>query len=119
MSSRKAVLVTRPAGQAEGLCELVEAAGASAIRLPAIEIRPATDSASLQAAIASLERFDLAVFVSINAVNTGLAAILQARGWPPGVLLATVGPASRAAVEALGLDVDLVPDHDYSSEGLL
>ena len=113
------VLVTRPAGQAQALCELIEASGAHAIPLPAIEILPASDATAVAAAADTLEQYDLAVFISINAVNTGLAAILEQRSWPAGVALATVGPASQHAVEAMGLAVDLVPEHDYSSEGLL
>jgi uroporphyrinogen-III synthase len=113
------VLVTRPAGQAQGLYDLIEAGGARAIHLPAIEILPSDDAHALSAVIDSLDRFDLAVFISVNAVNAGLAAILRVRDWPGNVMLATVGPASRAAVEKLGLSVDLVPEQVYSSEGLL
>lgn len=113
------VLVTRPAGQAQGLCDLIEAGGARAIHLPAIEILPSNDANALSAVIDSLDRFDLAVFISVNAVTAGLAAILRVRDWPGNVMLATVGPASRAAVEELGLSVDLVPEQVYSSEGLL
>ena len=119
MNEPPCVLVTRPAGQAQGLCRLIEASGARAIHLPSIEILPPADSSALTRIIDELERFHLAVFVSVNAVTTGLSPILRARDWPGSVLLATVGPASQAAVEALGLTVDLVPDEDYSSEGLL
>ena len=119
MSDALRVLVTRPAGQAQALCELIEASGAHAIHLPAIEILPANDATAVTAAADMLEQYDLAVFISTNAVNTGLAAILRRRSWPAGVAVATVGPASQRAVEAMGLDVDLVPEHDYSSEGLL
>lgn len=119
MSDALRVLVTRPAGQGQALCDLVEAAGARAIQLPAIEILPASDSAAVSATAEALEQYDLAVFVSTNAVKTGLAAILQQREWPSSVALATVGPASQNALEAMGLAVDLVPEHNYSSEGLL
>ncbi|MBT8117687.1 MAG: uroporphyrinogen-III synthase [Gammaproteobacteria bacterium] len=113
------VLVTRPAGQAQALCELIEAAGARAIHLPAIEILPAQDASAVSEATDTLDQYDLAVFISTNAVNTGLASILRQRSWPAGVALATVGPASQQAVEAMGLAVDLVPERNYSSEGLL
>ncbi len=119
MNEPPCVLVTRPAGQADGLCRLIEASGARAIHLPTIEILPPLDASALTAVIGELESFHLAVFVSINAVTHGLATILAAREWPRGVQLATVGPASQAAVEALGLRVDLLPESVYSSEGLL
>jgi uroporphyrinogen-III synthase len=113
------VLVTRPAGQAQGLCERIEAAGANAIHLPAIEILPPEDSVPLAAVTDALEQYDLAVFISVNAVQHGLDFILKRRDWPAGTQIAAVGPTSSAAVEQRGLQVDFVPEHEYSSEGLL
>ena len=55
MTDAMRVLVTRPAGQEQGLCALVEAGGAEAIHLPAIEILPPEDTQALTAAIDSLE----------------------------------------------------------------
>jgi uroporphyrinogen-III synthase len=119
MTEPLCVLVTRPAGQAQGLCDLVIAAGARVIRLPAIEILPPADPADLDRVINVLDQYDLAVFISVNAVQTGLAAIQSVRSWPDTLKLATVGPASAAAVAACGLSVDLQPAQSYSSEGLL
>lgn len=119
MPERLRVLVTRPAGQAQGLCEQLEAHGFTAIGIPSLEIEPLDDPAAIAAAAELLDTIDLAIFVSVNAVQSGLAEILAIRAWPAGTRLATVGPASRAAVEALGLSVDLAPEHDFSSEGLL
>jgi len=113
------VLVTRPAGQSQGLCDLVEAAGARAIRLPAIEILPPADTTGMDRAIEALDQYDLAVFISANAVMSGLAAIQSVRDWPDTLKLATVGPASAAAVASSGLTVDLYPAESYNSEGLL
>ena len=119
MTDRPRVLVTRPAAQAQGLSDLIAETGAQPVCLAAIEILPPADPNALANAAASLEQFDLAVFVSVNAVNTGLAGILSQRDWPGSVLLATIGPASRDAVAALGLHADLVPTRVFSSEGLL
>ena len=44
----KRVLVTRPAGQAERLCSLIEAAGGEAVRLPALEIHELEDTSQLE-----------------------------------------------------------------------
>lgn len=113
------VLVTRPAGQARSLCELLSAQGFQPISIPSLVIESLDDPERLQVAADRLDDADLAVFISVNAVQYGLSAVLQLRDWPAGVQLAAVGPSSRDAVEALGLTVDLVPEHDYSSEGLL
>jgi len=115
----KRVLVTRPAGQAERLCSLIEAAGGEAVRLPALEIHPLEDTSQLESLVAALDNFQLAVFVSVNAVQMGLPFILDRRPWPAGVKLAAVGPTSTRAIEHYGLSVDYVPEHEFSSEGLL
>ena len=115
----KRVLVTRPAGQADRLCALIEAAGFEAVRLPAIEIHGPEDTSELESMVTGLDRFDLAVFVSANAVHRGMEFILARRRWPAGVRIAAVGPTSNRAVEQYGLSVDYVPDHEFSSEGLL
>jgi uroporphyrinogen-III synthase len=113
------VLVTRPAAQAERLCSLIEAAGGEAVRLPAIEIRGPADPGPLDAVVAALDSYDLAVFISVNAVNRGLDFILSRRAWPAGTLVATVGVSSAAAVAQHGLKVDLLPEHSFNSEALL
>jgi len=115
----KRILVTRPAGQADRLCAMIEAAGFEAVRLPAIEIHEPEDLPLLQSMVAELDRFDLAVFVSANAVHKGMEFILARRQWPAGVRLASVGPTSSRAIEHYGLSVDYVPEHEFSSEGLL
>ena len=115
----KRVLVTRPVGQADHLCELIEAAGAEAVRLPALEIHELEDTRHLESIIAELETFQLAVFVSVNAVQAGMPFILQRRQWPAQLKLASVGPTSTSALEHYGLTVDYVPQHEFSSEGLL
>jgi uroporphyrinogen-III synthase len=115
----KRVLVTRPAGQADRLCSLIEAAGGEALRLPALEIHELEDTSQLESLVAALETFQLAVFVSVNAVQMGMPFILDRRPWPAGVKLAAVGPTSTRAIEHYGLSVDYVPEHEFSSEGLL
>jgi len=45
------VLVTRPAHQAEHLCQLIEAEGGAAVRYPALEIKPRPDRAAVRAAV--------------------------------------------------------------------
>lgn len=119
MGDKPRGLVTRPADQARGLCERIAALGADAIQLPAIEIRAPADSGPLESLPARLDTFDLAVFISVNAVLRGLDYILARRAWPPSVQTAAVGLASNDALREYGLQSGLVPEHEYSSEGLL
>jgi uroporphyrinogen-III synthase len=119
MGTKPRILVTRPAAQARGLCDRITALGCEAIELPAIEIRAPADTGPLERLVDRLDTFDLAVFISVNAVQRGLNFILARRSWPATVQIAAVGLASNAALEQHGLRASLVPEHEYSSEGLL
>lgn len=113
------VLVTRPAGQAERLCRMIDAAGGEAFCLPAIDILEPVDSYHLESVVAALANYDLAVFISANAVTRGLDYITEHGEWPTHVRIATVGVSSAEALVPYGLAADLVPEHNFSSEGLL
>ena len=114
------IVVTRAKGQAEALSEKLRSLGAGVIELPTIEIRPAADYTLLDRAIATLSCYDWLIFTSANGVRffvdrldrsgTDLRA-LRAR-------ICAIGPATRAAVEALHLKVDLM-GKEYVAEGLL
>jgi uroporphyrinogen-III synthase len=113
------VLVTRPAAQAEPLCRLIERAGGTPLRFPTIEIAPPSDRAALERIIDRLEQFQLAIFVSPNAVTHALAAIRSRRGALPAQLaIACVGPGSARALAEFGIDAALTPGRS-DSEGLL
>ena len=62
------MLITRPGEQAGALARLVAAAGGEPVRVPTIEIRALEDPAPFQALADRLASFDLAIFVSRNAV---------------------------------------------------
>ena len=67
----RGVLVTRPTGQAERLCQLVRAAGGEPIAFPTLEICAATQPEQARQQLA--EPWDLMLFVSRNAVEYGVA----------------------------------------------
>jgi uroporphyrinogen-III synthase len=115
------VLVTRPADQAGPLCRLIAEAGGEALRLPTLEIRDPDprDAARLAAVVGALETYDLAVFISVNAVTRGMDFIRARRAWSATVKVATVGASSAQALARYGLTVDLVPAHQFNSEALL
>jgi uroporphyrinogen-III synthase len=66
----RGVLVTRPAGQAERLCQLIADAGGEPVAFPTLEIRSSADPEAARALLA--ERWDLMLFVSRNAVDYGV-----------------------------------------------
>jgi uroporphyrinogen-III synthase len=118
----KRIVVTRPQAQAEGLARLIGEAGGEALRIPAIEIRDLADPRAFDALAGRLESFDLAIFVSRNAVRKALAMLRARRGgkpWPARLAVATVGQGSREALEAQGFAQVMAPASQSDSEALL
>ena len=113
------VLVTRPAHQAQALAQQIEQAGGEAILLPTIEIAAPTDPAALEHLLAGLDEFDLAIFVSPNAVRAALTVLARHGGLPPGLQLAAVGQATARALRAAGAAQVLAPAERFDSEALL
>lgn len=113
------VVLTRPAGQAAHLAGMLLAAGAEPVLFPTLEILETTNPQPLLALIDRLETFDLAVFISANAVNRGLAQVRARRSWPPGLRVATVGRGSAHALNLQGFEVVIVPARGFDSEALL
>jgi uroporphyrinogen III methyltransferase/synthase len=116
----KRIVVTRAKGQADALSAKLRALGAEAIELPTIEIRPAADYSALDRAIADLGSYDWLIFTSVNGVRFFLDRLrLSPVDWRAlRARICAIGPATRAAVEALHLKVDLM-GKEYVAEGLL
>ena len=72
------IVVTRPREQATNLAQRIAQAGGRAILFPLLEVSPVLDSQSLRALIARLHEFNLAIFISPNAVRYGMEAIITA-----------------------------------------
>lgn len=116
------VLVTRPRDQAEGLAARIRAAGGEPLCLPALEILDLAELEPFFAVADRLEAFDLAVFVSRNAVRKALALLRERRAgktWPARLRLAALGPGSRAELEACGFAAVVAPAGRADSEALL
>ena len=116
----KRIVVTRDRRQAADLAEPLEALGAEAILLPMIEIREAADYAPLDNAIENLNSYDWLIFTSVNGVRYFVER-LDRSGRDLRALKAeicAIGPATRAAVEALHLKVELMPE-EYVAESLV
>ncbi len=109
--------VTRPSQQAAGLIGLLQAAGAEAIALPLLEIAPPADPAPLLAALAVLEQFDLAIFISPSALDAVFERLTQP--WPASLAVAVVGPGSERRARELGVQLVISPASQFDSEGLL
>jgi uroporphyrinogen-III synthase len=94
------VILTRPLAQAEPLASRIRALGREVEVLPLLEITPLPDQAPLSAALAGLASYQLAAFVSPNAIDAAFAHITA---WPEALQAAVVGEGSRQALIAKGV----------------
>jgi uroporphyrinogen-III synthase len=101
------ILVTRPLPQAQMLANSVTRFGGEPIVFPTIEIE------ALSAAVPGPH--DLIIFVSVNAVDHGLALIDKGAR----TRVAAIGKATAAALTAANSPADIVPESSFTSEALL
>jgi uroporphyrinogen-III synthase len=111
--------VTRPAAQAEPFCAMLAAAGAKVSRFPVIEIQGPNDPGRLGAVLDALGDFDIAVFVSANAVQRVLPAALARGAWPAQLRVAAIGARTALELQDHGRAADVVPGSRFDSESLL
>lgn len=113
------VVVTRPRSAAERLAAELAQEGAKPIVFPSLAIEELAPAPALEAALDELPGAHLAVFVSANAVERGLAAA-RARGpWPDTLPVAAVGDATAQALRSAGFAQVISPPARHDSEGLL
>lgn len=113
------IVVTRPRDQATSLAQRIEQHGGHAILFPLLEINPVADPSPLRALVARLAEFNLAIFISPNAVRYGMQAILTAGTLPAALKIATVGQGSAQALRDFGVGEMIAPQQQFDSEGLL
>lgn len=113
----RTVLVTRPVHQATALVQRVEAAGGEAFMFPALAIEPVAPE-HLTDALAWLAGTDIAIFISPNAAQFGMAAIQARGGLSDALQVFAVGPGTARALAAQGVDGVITPD-GQDSEALL
>lgn len=114
------VLVTRPAHQADPLCDRITEAGGQPVRFPLLKILDNSNSPPVRQQLQRLADYQIAIFVSPNAVQFGLAAVNRYGSLPEELKLAAVGRGTARTLEQqLGHPPDLVPPEQFNSEGLL
>jgi len=140
------IVVTRPRDQAAQLARRIEQAGGKVILFPLLDIAAVRDTRELQEQISRLDQFDLAIFISPNAVRYGIEAIrnvgaqfiarstrsnraincaptissaLKEGDLPPTLKIAAVGQGSAKALRESGIANVIAPAEQFDSEGLL
>ena len=113
------IVVTRPRGQAVQLAQRIAQAGGTAILFPLLEISQPADPQPLRELVARLHEFNLAIFISPNAVHYGMEVIRAAGTLPTELKIATVGQGSAKALRDLGVQEIIAPQDRFDSEALL
>jgi uroporphyrinogen-III synthase len=117
--SRLKIVVTRPRDQAAHLAQSIEQAGGIPLLFPLLDITAVQNTETLHEQIARLAQFNLAIFISPNAVHYGISAIRAAGELPPYIKIATVGQGSAKALRESGIADVIAPTERFDSEGLL
>lgn len=115
----RTIVVTRPRAQTEPLAQAIEAAGGTPLIFPLLEIAPPDDTAPLNDAAAHLADYAIAVFISPNAVDHALPALLARGPWPAHLMPAAVGQGTVRALAELGIKGCIAPTERFDSEALL
>jgi uroporphyrinogen III methyltransferase / synthase len=118
------VLVPRTKEQAGAMSERLRVYGAMPCEVPTIAVEPPRTPAQMERAIKGLVdgRYAWTIFTSVNAVRAVWEKFaehgLDARHFG-GVKIACIGEATADAVRSFGVQPELVPAGDQTSEGLL
>jgi uroporphyrinogen III methyltransferase/synthase len=118
------VLVPRTKEQAGAMSARLRAYGAIPCEVPTIAVEPPRTPAQMERAVKGLVdgRYAWVVFTSVNAVRAVWEKFdehgLDARHFG-GVKIACIGEATADAVRAFGIQPELIPAGEQSSEGLL
>jgi uroporphyrinogen-III synthase len=110
------ILVTRPARQAAGFAQKLAALGGSPVIYPGIVILPPGQRDAVTNAHAALAAYDIAIFISPNAVEYGVP---DPGVWPPRLAVFAPGPGTAEALAAAGIADIRIPATTFDSEGLL
>lgn len=113
------IAVTRPRDQAAQLAQRIAQAGGTPLLFPLLDIATVQDDGALKEQLSRLSQFDLAIFISPNAVQYGMAAVRSAGGLPARLRIATVGQGSAKALREIAVENVIAPSERFDSEGLL
>ncbi len=113
------VVLTRPRAQCEAIAAALEANGARVLIFPALDIVAVELSPASRATLESLPLASLAIFVSANAAEHGVAAARAAGPWPAGVAVAGIGEATAERLRNLGFAHAISPATGFDSDSLL
>ncbi|MEM1393459.1 MAG: uroporphyrinogen-III synthase [Cyanobacteria bacterium P01_D01_bin.116] len=110
--SGKTVLITRSVGQSSQFTQMIIAAGANAIEMPALEIGPPSSWEALDNAIINLSEFDWLILTSSNGINyffERLMALEKDVRELANLKIAVVGEKTAQSLKNYNLQPDFIP----------
>lgn len=113
----RTVLVTRPPHQAAALVQAIQTAGGTAVEFPALAIE-AIPLPELKASLIKMADAEIAIFISPNAAEFGMAAIRANGGLPAAAAIFAVGPGTARVLQSQGV-VQVTTPAGQDSEALL
>lgn len=113
------VVLTRPRDDGLSLAQAIEHAGGNVLHLPSLVLEALSDPQPALDIVRRLNHFQLAVFVSKNAARFGVPMIQAHGGFPQGMRVIAVGPATASTLTELGCPNPSYPEGRHDSEGLL
>lgn len=113
----KWIVITRPEHQANALSLKLKAAGAQTILFPLLEILPVDDFTLMQDQLNQIEKYELAIFTSSNAVDYSLKWLDMNK--LKTLKIAAIGKKTASLLKNYGIHVDYFPKQDFNSEALL
>ena len=118
--SRVNVLITRPVMPASRTAMRVAALGATPFIFPTLIIEPPANGAPLKAALAHIDEYYAAFFVSPSAAEMALAPLSSTPFKLPSALhVFAPGPGTAEELSRLGVEQIQMPESSFDSEGLL
>ncbi len=118
-SSKKPVcLNTRPAHQSEALTQGMQLLGFDVVEFPTIQITSPSDSRALEDLSEQMTAYDIALFVSRNAVDYAFK-YLSLETLPAQLEMGVIGKGSWQALLDKGVESQIIPAASFDSEGLL
>jgi len=115
------ILVGRARHQASALSSGLSKLGAQVIEIPFIEIRPPRSYKPLDSALKNIATYDWLILTSANGVEAFWNRLKKKHLTKKHLLhlkIAAIGPATKSAIEAHGLHVDVVPK-EYLAEAVV
>lgn len=114
------ILVPRPSPQGDSVVAEIRQLGGEAVHFPVVETAMLDDFEELDMILRDIKQFALVIVVSVAAA-TSISKRMRALSLkiPDTSMVCSVGPITSQLLKRLGFRVDIEPESEFTSEGLL